>query len=494
MRTYLCIDLKSFYASVECVERGLDPLGTNLLVADPSRTEKTICLALSPSLKALGLPGRPRLFQVVQHVKKVNEDRLRKAPGRRFAGSSWDPSVLEARPEMELTYITAPPRMALYMDYSARIHRIYLNRISPDDIHVYSVDEVFIDLTPYLSITGFSPRQMALTLIRDVLKTTGITATAGIGTNPYLAKVAMDILAKRIPADKDGVRIVELGEKEYRRQLWSHRPITDFWRVGKGYSAKLEKYGILTMGDVARCSIGKPSDRLNQNLLYRLFGVNAELLIDHAWGYEPCTMADIKAYEPEKRSMVSGQVLKNPCGLKRAGLIVREMADQLALDLADKGLVTDQIVLTLGYDIKNLTDPSIKRAYAGEVVRNRYGRDIPKHSCGTGNIPGPTASSRLITDTAMAIFDRIANPILLVRRISICAGRVTAETWAESDGRARQLGLFTDYDAMEKEKKIQKALLAIKRRYGKNAILKGMNFMEGSTARERNSQIGGHKA
>ncbi|MDD4772716.1 MAG: DNA methylase [Eubacteriales bacterium] len=503
-RTYIAIDLKSFYASVECVELGLDPLTTNLVVADISRTEKTICLAVSPSLKSYGIPGRARLFEAVQKVKEVNAQRRLKAPGHVFTGESHDAAVLKTSPELALSYITASPRMALYMEYSTRIYTIYLKYIAPEDIHVYSIDEVFIDATDYLKTYKLTPPEMTMMLIEDVLKSTGVTATAGIGTNLYLAKIAMDIRAKHIAPDKDGIRIAELDEMSYRRLLWTHKPLTDFWRVGKGYAAKLEANGLYTMGDVARCSLGKPHERYNEDLLYKLFGINAELLIDHAWGWEPCTIADIKAYKPATNSISSGQVLPYPYDVSKAKLIVREMTDLLVLDLVDKGLVTDQMVLSVGYDIENLTNPQISRAYRGEVTTDHYGRRIPKHAQGTANIGRQTSSAMLIMNAVMELFDGITDSNLLVRRINVTACRLVKEDTVKSTGSYEQLDLFTDYEAADKkraeeetalarEKRIQKAVLAIKKKHGKNALLKGMNLEEGATTVSRNKQIGGHR-
>ena len=503
--SYIAIDLKSFYASVECIQRELDPMTTNLVVADPSRTDKTICLAVSPSLKSFGIPGRPRLFEVVQKVGQVNALRRQSAPGRNFTGKSHDYTVLRAHPELEVDYIVAPPRMAFYMETSAAIYNVYLKYIAPEDIHVYSIDEVFIDATNYLNLYQLSPRELAMKMILEVLETTGITATAGIGTNLYLAKIAMDIMAKHIPADKNGVRIAQLDELRYRQELWSHRPLTDFWRVGPGYAKKLEKVGLRTMGDVARCSVGSPTDFYNEELLYKLFGVNAQLLIDHAWGWEPCTIADIKAYRPESSSISPGQVLQCPYPAQKALLVAREMADDLALDLVDKGLVTDQIVLTVGYDIENLTDPERRRSYHGAVTVDRYGRSIPKHAHGTANLPGHTASSKAIVGAVAELFNRIVDPGLLVRRLYLSANHVVPETSLPRQDSPEQLDFFTDYAVreqqkaeemaqQEREKRRQQAVLAIKKKYGKNAILKGMNLEEGATARERNSQIGGHKA
>ena len=504
-KTYLCIDLKSFYASVECVERGLDPLTTNLVVADKSRTEKTICLAVSPALKAYGIPGRPRLFEVVQKVKQINLTRMSKAPDRKFAGCSFRVQELSAHPELELDYITAVPRMALYIKYSTRIYNIYLKYIAPEDIHVYSIDEVFIDLTPYLPHSVLNAHEFAMTMIRDVLKTTGITATAGIGTNMYLAKVAMDIVAKKMPADKDGVRIAELDEYSYRRELWDHKPLTDFWRIGHGYAKKLEENGMFTMGDIARCSVGWPENYHNEELLYKLFGVNAELLIDHAWGWEPCTIAEVKAYKPENNSMGSGQVLHRPYKYEETRLIIKEMADLLALDLVEKGLVTDHIVLTVGYDIENLTDESIKASYKGKVKSDYYGRKVPKHAHGTANIGRYTSSSKLITESVLKLYDEIIDKNLLARRVNIVACRVVSESSLKEEKPFQQLNFFEDFAeneeklakekaAFDKEKRQQKAIAEIKKRYGKNSILKGMNFEECGTTKDRNEQIGGHKA
>ena len=504
-RTYIAIDLKSFYASVECMERGLDPMTTNLVVADKSRTEKTICLAVSPSLKACGIPGRPRLFEVVQKVREVNAQRRLNAPGHKLTGVSCQAPELEKDPALALDYVVAPPQMARYMKISSEIYEVYLKYIAPEDIHVYSIDEVFIDATSYLGTYKMTARELAVKMIRDVLDTVGITATAGIGPNLYLCKVAMDIEAKHIPADENGVRIAELDEMSYRRLLWSHRPLTDFWRVGRGYTRKLEERGLFTMGDIARCSLGKPTDYYNEDLLYNMFGVNAELLIDHAWGWEPCTIADIKAYKPQSSSVGSGQVLQCPYPFEKARLAAREMADLLALDLVDKGLVTDQIVLTVGYDIGNLKDPDLRKKYSGEVKTDRYGRKIPKHAHGTVNLKQYTSSTRQIIQAVTELFDRIVDENLLVRRLSMAATHVIPEGEAQREMQFEQMDLFTDYAALQKEqeeqeaelereKKMQKAVLEIKKKFGKNAILKGMNLEEGATARDRNSHIGGHKA
>lgn len=504
-RTYIAIDLKSFYASVECVERNRNPLTTNLVVADVSRTEKTICLAVSPSLKAYGISGRARLFEVVQKIKEVNRERQRRAPGGNLEGASDDDVQLKDNRKLAADYIVAPPRMAFYMEYSTRIYNIYLKYIAPEDIHVYSVDEVFMDVTAYLNTYRLTPRELAMKMIRDVLDTTGITATAGIGTNLYLCKIAMDVLAKHIEPDADGVRIASLNEMTYRRLFWAYQPITDFWRIGKGYAKRLAEYGLYTMGDVARCSLGKDSDFYNEDLLYRLFGVNAELLIDHAWGWEPCTIEEIKAYKPETNSVGAGQVLKQPYPFEKARLVIHEMTDALVLDLVDKGLVTDQMVLTVGYDRVNLSDSAGRKEYRGEVTIDRYGREIPKHAHGSVNLEEWTSSSKAIIQAVLGLYDRIVDRNLLVRRLNITAGRVIDEAEARERASCRQMELFMDYEAEEKrarqekrerarERKMQEAVLDIKKKYGKNAILKGMNLEEGATARERNRQIGGHRA
>lgn len=500
--SYIAIDLKSFYASVECRDRGLDPLDTNLVVADESRTDKTICLAVTPSLKSYGVGGRCRLFEVKQRVGQVNAERQYRAPSRRLEGTSYRFSELRADPKLAVDFIIAPPRMARYMELSARIYGIYLKYVAPEDIHVYSVDEVFMDVTHYLSAYKCTARELAMKIIRDVLATTGITATAGIGTNLYLCKVAMDIVAKKMPADSDGVRIAELDEGRYRQTLWDHRPITDFWRVGRGYAKKLEENGMFTMGDVALASVSERGEAR----LYKLFGVNAELLIDHAWGWEPCTIRDIKAYKPSTNSLGSGQVLHCPYNHEKARLIVREMTDLLVLDLVEKHLVTDQLVLTVGYDVENLTDPEIGKAYTGPIAVDRYGRRTPKHAHGTVNLDGHTSSTKKIMGAVTELYDRITDKNLLVRRLNITACHVIPEADAPtSGGNCEQLDLFTDLAALEeaqereraglaREKKMQNAMLAIKKKYGKNAILKGMNFEEGATAKDRNGQVGGHKA
>lgn len=504
-KTYIAIDLKSFYASVECMERGLDPMTTNLVVADASRTQKTICLAVSPSLKAYGISGRSRLFEVVQKVKQVNEARRRQLPSHRFLGASWDAKELNAHPEFSVDFLTAPPQMAHYMKCSGKIYEIYLKYIAPEDIHVYSIDEVFMDVTNYLHTYQVTAEELARTMILDVLQTTGITAAAGIGTNLFLCKAAMDIEAKHIPPDVNGVRIAKLDEQSFRRSLWSHRPLTDFWRIGRGYARKLEEHGLYTMGDIARCSLGKPDEYYNEDLLYQLFGVNAELLIDHAWGWEPCTIADIKAYKPESNSIGAGQVLPCPYSFGKAKLVAMEMADALALDLVEKRLVTRQLTLTAGYDIENLKDPGIRSGYHGEIKTDAYGRAVPKHAHGTANLSCPTSSSRQLTQAITGLFQQIVNPNLLVRRLTVTANNVTPEDLIPQEDTYEQLDLFTDYGllerqrseekaALEKERKLQEAMLEIKKKYGKNSILKGMNLQEGATARERNNQIGGHKA
>ncbi len=480
MESYIAIDLKSFYASVECVARGLDPMTTNLVVADVSRTEKTICLAVSPALKAHGVPGRARLFEVMERVAAVNAARKSRAPGKKLTGESYDAPELAAHPELALGYITAPPRMAHYVECSTQIYNIYLKYIAPEDIHVYSIDEVFIDATRYLKLYGMSARELARKLIAEVLEVTGITATAGVATNLYLCKVAMDVMAKRVEPDANGVRIAELDERRYREQLWDHRPLTDFWRVGRGYAKKLAQHGLYTMGDVARCSLS------NEDLLYKLFGVGAELLIDHAWGWEPCTIAEIKAYRPETHSLSSGQVLTRPYAHEEARLIVREMADLLSLDLARKGLITGQLVLTLGYDRENLQNGD--QNYRGAVTTDYYGRMIPKHAHGTEALPRASASTKAIVGAAMALFDRIADPSLSVRRVTIVANHTRPAS--EETG---QLDLFAGEADLEREKRMQRALLDIQKKYGKNAIVKGMNLREGATTMLRNEQIGGHK-
>ncbi|MCR4824387.1 MAG: DNA methylase, partial [Bacteroidales bacterium] len=440
-RTYIAIDLKSFYASVECVERGLDALNTHLVVADASRTEKTICLAVSPSLKTYGIPGRARLFEVVQAVRKINAERRRNAPGRRFRGASFNHAELQADPALELSYIVAPPQMAHYMEVSSRIYGIYLRHIAPEDIHVYSIDEVFIDATDYLKTYRLTPHELTRRLVQEVLDETGITATAGIGSNLYLCKIAMDIEAKHSPADRDGVRIAELDETSYRRKYWTHRPLTDFWRVGHGIAARLEEAGLYTMGDIARCSLGKPWDHYNEDLLYKLFGINAELLIDHAWGWESCTMADIKAYKPAANSLSVGQVLQEPYDFKKAKLVVREMTDQLVLELVDKGLVTDQLVLSIGYE-----------------------QHAPKPAHGSANLPRPSSSTRLITEAMMELFDRIVDPTLQVRRMYVVAAHVIEE----KEVAGIQLGLFDEPAEEEsRERSRQEAILAIRRKFGK---------------------------
>ncbi len=494
-KTYLAIDLKSFYASVECRERGLDPMTTNLVVADASRTEKTICLAVSPALKSYGISGRPRLFEVVQQVRDINALRLARLSGQGFYGASCDQAELNANPKLALDYLVAPPQMARYMEISARIYGIYLNYISPEDIHVYSIDEVFIDATPYLNTYRCSAKAFASMVLRDVFQTTGITATAGIGTNLYLAKIAMDLVAKHLPADENGVRIASLDEMSYREQLWDHTPLTDFWRIGHGYEKKLARYGIHTMGDIARCSCQ------DDGLLFRLFGVNAELLIDHAWGWEPCTIADIKAYRPENTGFSSGQVLQNPYTFAQCRIVIREMAEHMALDLVEKGLVTPQLVLSVGYDIENLNTPEKRRAYHGAIVTDPYGRAIPKHAHGTAHLAQPSSSTQKITEAILSLYDRIVDPTLLIRRVTLSANKVTPEDAKQAEPDVQQLDLFTDTAALEqeaqqleRERKLQETMLSIRHRFGKNAILKGTNFQEGATAIQRNQQIGGHKA
>lgn len=501
-RTYIAIDLKSFYASVECIERGLDPLTTNLVVADDNRTEKTICLAVTPSLKSYGVSGRPRLFEVVQRVREINATRLYNLRKREFSGSSYNKKELDDDLNLKLDYIVAPPRMSFYMEYSTRIYNVYLKYIAPEDIHVYSIDEVFIDVTSYLNTYGLSAKELVQKIILDVLHETGITATAGIGTNLYLAKIAMDVVAKHIPADEHGVRIAELDEISYREKLWEHKPLTDFWRIGRGYTKKLESVGLYTMGDIARCSLGKESDYYNEDLLRRMFGKNTELLIDHAWGWEPVTIADIKAYKPDNNSIGSGQVLHCGTDFDKTKIIVREMTEMLVLDLVRKNLVTDQIVLTVGYDRENLIDPVRMRNYKGEYSIDQYGRKILKHAHGTINLDSYTSSTNVIVRAVLELLNRIVDENLLVRRINMSANHVINENEAKQD-RYEQINLFdmiefdekkVDQEKLQKEKDIQRAVLDIKKKFGKNAILKGMSLQEGATAIDRNNQIGGHKA
>ena len=499
-KTYIAIDLKSFYASVECREMDKDPLTTNLVVADPSRTEKTICLAVSPSLKAHGISGRARLFEVVRQVKKVNAQRLVKAPGHVFTGKSSDATELESNPSLELDYLIATPRMSYYIEYSTRIYNIYMKYVAPEDIHVYSIDEVFLDATDYLKTNGMTAHDFAMLIIRDVLQTTGITATAGIGPNLYLSKVAMDIWAKHIPADENGVRIAELDDRTYRQYLWSHTPNTDFWRVGKGYARKLAEHGMYTMGDVARCSVGGSDSVLNEELLYKLFGINAELLIDHAWGWEPCEIRHIKAYKPESTSISIGQVLQEPYAAEKARIIVREMTEGLVMSLVEKELVTDQVVLTIGYDTENITAD-----FKGEITTDWYGREVPKQAHGSENIERQTASTKLILDAMLRLYERIVDQNLLIRRMYVVANHVVSAASIREEPEYEQMNLFTDIEenrkkqeaenlALEKEKRLQQTMLSIKQRYGKNSILHGTSFQEGATGRERNKQIGGHKA
>ena len=493
----MCIDLKSFYASVECVERKLDPLKTNLVVADESRTDKTVCLAISPSLKQYGLGGRARLFEVKQKVKEINLQRRKLNNYRKFSGKSYLDEELKKNKNLELDFIVAPPRMAYYMKYSTNIYNIYLKYIAPEDILVYSIDEVFIDITDYISLYKCTPRQLVTKMIKDVYETTGITATAGIGTNMFLAKVAMDIVAKKCKPNEFGVRIAGLDEMTFRKKLWDHKPITDFWRVGKGIANKLAKNNMNTMGDVARCS------HYNEDLLYKLFGVNAELLIDHAWGWEPCTIEIAKSYKPTETSISSGQVLHEPYDNKKAKIIVQEMADNLALELVKKKFLTKQLVLTINYDIENLTNPDIFNKYFGEITLDSYGRKIPKHSHGTVNLEHYTSSSSIIMESFVNLFDKISNPILLIRKLNLTVSKLICEDKVQTNKKVEQINLFTDYKKKEieeakqkddenKEKEIQKVILQIKNKYGKNAILKGMNLTEGATAIERNKQIGGH--
>ena len=501
--TYIAMDLKSFYASVECVDRGLDPLNTNLVVADASRTQKTICLAVSPSLKAYGIPGRARLFEVISKVREVNAFRKVRAPGGKFTGRSSFAEELQEHPELEVDFVTAPPRMARYLEYSTQIYNIYLKYIAPEDIHVYSIDEVFLDVTQYLNTYKMTAEELASTIAKEILEKKGLTATAGIGTNLYLCKVAMDIVAKHMEPDANGVRIAKLDEISYRELLWDHKPLTDFWRVGAGYRKKLEAAGMFTMGDVALCSVGGPGDYYNEDLLYRMFGINAELLIDHAWGYEPVTMDLIKSYRPETNCISSGQVLHCATDFTQTKIVVREMAEQLAMDLVEKKLVTDQIVLTVGYDIDNLKIPAIADHYHGEITVDRYGRSVPKHAHGTGNLDGLTASVSKITDTTMGLYDRIVDPTLLTRRITLVANHLKDADSVKNEPVYEQLDLFSgglldtkqqEKERLEKEKHLQEAMLSVKSKYGKNAILKAADLQEGATTIDRNRQIGGHRA
>lgn len=498
---YVAIDLKSYYASVECVDRKLDPLTTNLVVADTSKTEKTICLAVTPALKAYGIGGRARLFEVIQRVKEINIERQKRAPGGVLCGESHDANELLANPSLALSFLAAPPRMSYYLEYSAKIYEIYLKYAAPQDIHVYSIDEVFIDATSYIA-AGDSPKAYAKTILSDIFSATGITATAGIGTNLYLCKIAMDIVAKHCKPDQDGARIALLDEQRYRKLLWTHTPLTDFWRVGKGYAKKLNEVGLYTMGDIARCSIGDEDAYYNEELLYRLFGVNAELLIDHAWGYESCTMKDIKAYQPENQSIGAGQVLSTPYDFDKARLVVKEMMDLLALDLVDKRFVCDQVILTIGYDIENVQGNAVKDM---EITTDRYGRKVPKHAHGAAKLPRYTSSSKLMIAAAMSVFDRVVNPHFTVRRITIAANHVIEEARVDTSQAMKQMDFFTDYEKLQrekeqedqelaKEKRLQEATLQIKKRFGKNAVLKGMNLEEGANTRERNGLLGGHKA
>ena len=498
---YVSIDLKSFYASVECIERGLDPMTTNLVVADAKRTEKTICLAVSPALKSYGIPGRARLFEVVQKVKQVNIERKIKAPNHILNGKSYNDIEIKRNCSLELDYIAAPPRMSLYMKYSTDIYNIYLKFFSSEDIYVYSVDEVFIDITKYLKTYNMTTRNLVTKVIHEVYNKTGITATAGIGTNLYLCKVAMDIVAKHVKADKNGVRIAGLDEITYRKLLWCHEPITDFWRVGKGYSKKLAENKIYTMGDIALASIE------NEELFYKLFGINAELLIDHAWGYEPCTINDIKSYKPISNSISSGQVLHCPYNYENTKLIIKEMTELFTLELVEKNFVTNQIVLTVGYDIENLTNPIISKNYKGEIVLDRHGRRIPKHAHGTINLEKYTSSTKIIMEAVTKLYDRIINKELLTRRINITANKIINRTERLENNleNFEQISLFEDYSKQnkikeeklkreEEERSLQLAVLNIKKKYGKNSILKGMNLENGGTTIERNGQIGGHKS
>ena len=496
-RVYVCIDLKSFYASVECRERGLDPMKTNLVVADNSRTEKTICLAVSPSLKTFGLSGRARLFEVVQRIKNENYQRKIINGHKRFIGKSFNIEELNRQVDLEIDYIVATPRMSLYIEYSIKIYNTYLKYLAPEDIYVYSIDEVFCDVTDYLKSYKMTPEELVTVMINEVYNNTGITATAGIGSNMYLCKVAMDIVSKHAEENEFGVRVGRLDEESYRKLLWGHKPLTDFWRVGKGYAKKLEHHGMYTMGDIARYSID------NEDLLYKLFGVNAELLIDHAWGIETCTMNDVKKYKPSINSLGSGQVLHSPYVYEKTKLVVKEMLDLLVLELVSKKKVCDQLVLTIGYDIENLNDSMISRLYDGEITTDFYGRSVPKHGHGTIRLDYQTSSGDIIMQKGMELFERIIDKRLLVRRINISFLGVVDKDKASRSKAIQQLDLFSVSDQVlledakqnqDDESKVQNVVLEIKRKYGKNAILKGMNLEEGATTIERNKQIGGHRA
>ncbi len=495
-KSYIAIDLKSFYASVECIERGFDPMITNLVVADATKTSKTICLAVTPTLKSYGLSGRSRLFEVEQKIKEENFKRLNKISNRCFEGSSFNDTELKNNQKLQIDFYIAPPQMAKYIEFSNEIYKVYLKYIAPEDMHGYSIDEVFIDATNYLSTYKMSAINIAKTIVGDVLKTTGITSVAGVGTNLYLSKIAMDIMAKRTTPDENGFRVAYLDEMLYKRKLWEHKPLTDFWRIGKGYMKKLEQHGLYTMGDIARCSVGTEKEYYNEDLLYKLFGVNAELLIDHAWGYEPCTLEHVKCYKSESNSISSGQVLQKPYNFEDTKLVVREMAELLVLDLVVKGLVTDQIVLTIGYDVEN-----IKEGFNGEIKIDSYGRKIPKHVHGTQNLKDYTSSAKIIVDATMQLCERILNSQLLSRRINIVAEHVVLEDDIQKKLEYEQLDLFSDNDKSDSDDKVllkersrQLAIVKIQKKYGKNAILKGMNLKKGATAKERNETIGGHKA
>ncbi|MCR5520879.1 MAG: DNA methylase [Lachnospiraceae bacterium] len=507
-RTYIAIDLKSFYASVECVDRGLDPLGVNLVVADPERTEKTICLAVSPSLKAYGISGRARLFEVVEKIKQINAQRRARTPDKSLKGSSTVDAELKADGSLAVDYVVAPPRMGRYVEMSRKICGIYRRFISPEDIHVYSVDEIFADVTDYLKFYGITARELTMRMIRAVLTETGITATAGIGSNMFLCKIAMDIVAKHMEPDADGVRLAELDEMSFRKTLWAHKPITDFWMIGRGISKRLEKLGIYTMGDIARCSIGAPGEFYNEELLYKTFGVNAQLLIDHAWGYEPCTIAAVKACKPKSKSLSSGQVLKEPYPYDKARIVIREMTDKLVLELVEKGYETDRLVIDIGYDTENVTLQSAN--YKGEIVRDHYGRFTPAPSHGTAALGKYSCSSRLICDAVIELFDRIVNRNLTIRRLNVAAGDLSESApqdcepdeqlnffdalMTDKEKEEREAAAGRDKEAKEREFSLQKAVVGLQKRYGRNAVLKGMNLEEGATAIERNGQIGGHKA
>ena len=489
MKTYICIDLKSFYASVECVDRGLDPLNTNLVVGDESRSEKTICLAVTPALKSFGIGGRARLFEVIQRVNEINNERKKKIGYKDFIGESCYLDELNKNPYLKLSFLIATPRMAKYIDISTKIYSVYLKYVAASDIHVYSIDEVFMDVTNYLPSAKITAHEFVKRIIKDVMKETNVTATAGIGSNMYLAKVAMDIVAKHVDGDKDGVRIASLDEMSQRHKLWSHRPLTDFWRVGRGICKRLENLGLYTMGDIARCSLN------NEDILFKEFGVNAEFLIDHAWGYEPTTMEDIKSYRPKANCLTSGQVLSCGYDYNKARVVVLEMAEYLSLELVKKNLVTNSIGLSIGYDIDNLKDEDIMSKYDGKLDTDYIGRTVPKGSKGSVRLANYTSSTSILIKEVGKLYDKIASRILFIRRLNVSVN-VINDDCIKNRG-YQQFSLFDELDDPideKKEKKLQKAIVDIKSKYGKNSVLKAMDLADGATTIERNNQIGGHKA